>query len=645
MTHLTLKRTARALVLLVALSATLACKEGEGISVKSLGFEGVKAIPETELRLAISTAATAKVPWATKTYFSRQEFDDDLKRIESYYISRGFPDAKVVSYNAHFNEDKTSLDLTVRIDEGAPVTVESVVYDGFAPLPDAHFQDLKLRSPLVVGAPRDQEKAQVARNMALDELRDHGFPKATVSLKETPGVTPRSVIITLAATPGPYATFGEITITGLTSVGANVVKRQMDINEGDEFRLGALQRSQRQLYALELFRFVNVEVGEVTTTTDGEGAFTSEVATKVTLVEAPHRQATFGIGYGSEDHARVQTKLTHVNFLGGARVGTAEGKFSSLERGVRLSFSEPALGHGLSAGLNGQSWFADTPAYTLRTTGGRLGILKTLSRDRGVASTRARGSVSIAFAREYESYRVSEAALADKDFRPTLIALGLNPTTGLGRGTVSAITLDAQRNTVANLLDSRGGSLLSIHAEKAGKVAGGDFSYRELSGEGRGYLSTGPNVVLAAHVRAGAIGSAEDPAVSVPFFKRYFLGGSTSLRGWGRFEIAPLTAEGLPIGGFTMLETSGEVRFTPGKSAFGVVGFIDAGNVWNRSWSLDVKDLRADIGIGLRYLTLVGPIRVDVAYQLTPDAALVINGAGPGQYRRFRFHFSIGQAF
>jgi outer membrane protein insertion porin family/translocation and assembly module TamA len=481
--------------------------------------------------------------------------------------------------------------------------------------------------------------------MALDELRDHGFPKATVALSETPGSMPRGLIVTLTATPGPYATFGEIQISGLTSVGRDVVLRQMHATPGEEFRLSSLQRSQRQLYGLELFRFVNVEVGDIVTTPGPGGEAKSEVTTKVTVVEAPHRQATFGAGYGSEDHARVSAKFTHVNFLGGARVGSAEGKFSSLERGVRLSFTEPALGHGLSAAVNGQSWYASTPAYTLRTTGGRIGLLKTLSRADVVGGSHVRGSVSLTFAREYESYDVTPAALADRDFRPTLLALGLDPSTGTGRGTVSAVIADAQRNTVLNLLDARGGSLLSMHAEAAVKAAGGDFAYRELSGEGRGYWSLNPNVVFAAHLRAGSIGTSGDPKTSVPFFKRYFLGGANSLRGWGRFEVAPLTSEGLPIGGFSMLESSGEVRLSREKSAFGVVAFVDAGNVWDKSWRIFANDLRTDVGVGLRYRTVVGPIRLDIAYQLTPEDELVIKGLGAGQYRRFRIHFSIGQAF
>jgi outer membrane protein assembly complex protein YaeT len=644
-THLTLKRTARALAILLFLAASAACKEGDGITVKSLAFEGVHQVSESDLRLALSTESTSKVPWATKTYFNRREFDEDLHRIESFYISHGFPDARVVSYDAHYNQDKTVIDLTVKIDEGTPVTIEAVTFEGFSPLPDQHLQDLKARVPLTIGAPRDQEKVQIARGMALDELRDHGFPKATVALSEEPGTKPGGLIVKLSATPGPYATFGDLQISGLSSVGEDVVMRQVTIKTGDEFRLRDVQRSQRQLSALDLFQFVNVEVGDVTTTRDAAGNATSTVSTKISVVEAPHRQTTLGFGYGSEDHARVSAKFTHVNFLGGARVGTAEGKFSSLERGVRLSFNEPALGRSLSAAINGQSWYSSTPAYTLRTNGGRIGLLKTLARADVAGGSHVRGSVSVAFSREYESYTVSDAALADQTFRPTLLALGLNPETGFGRGTVSALLFDAQRNTVANLLDARGGTLASMHFEAASKIAGGDFTYRELSGEGRAYFPAGSPFVLALHLRAGSISAPGDPETSVPFFKRYFLGGANSLRGWGRFEVAPLTPAGLPIGGFSMLESSGEIRFSPEKSAFGVVAFVDAGNVWNKSWRVFPNDLRSDIGAGLRYRTVVGPIRLDIAYQLTPDVDLVIKGVGGGQYRRFRIHFSFGQAF
>jgi len=103
------------------------------------------------------------------------------------------------------------------------------------------------------------------------------------------------------------------------------------------------------------------------------------------------------------------------------------------------------------------------------------------------------------------------------------------------------------------------------------------------------------------------------PAICpVPFFKRYFLGGSNSLRGWGRFEVSPLSAFGLPIGGLSLFEGSTEFRAPLFGKMSGVV-FVDGGSVAEHAWDVAVKELRYDAGLGLRYLTPIGPVRVDFA--------------------------------
>ena len=128
----------------------------------------------------------------------------------------------------------------------------------------------------------------------------------------------------------------------------------------------------------------------------------------------------------------------------------------------------------------------------------------------------------------------------------------------------------------------------------------------------------------------------------MPFSKKYFLGGATSIRGWGRYEVSPQGGSGLPIGGNTMLEFSSEARLALGGN-LGAVAFLDAGSVWTNSWEVRLDDLRYAVGPGLRYLTPVGPIRLDVGYQLNPIPGLLVNGQP--QARRWRMHFSIGQAF
>jgi outer membrane protein insertion porin family/translocation and assembly module TamA len=246
------------------------------------------------------------------------------------------------------------------------------------------------------------------------------------------------------------------------------------------------------------------------------------------------------------------------------------------------------------------------------------------------------------YTNEYERYTVSEEARNDPTFRDDLIALGLDPETGEGRGTLSALAFDVSRSTVESQISARSGYTISAHAERAGSFINGDFKYWETILEGRAYLALGRKALVAARVRGGAIDGLGDQDLNVPFFKRYFLGGSSSLRGWGRFEVSPLSGEGEPIGGATQLEGSAELR-VPLWRNFSAVAFVDAGNVWADPWAFKLNDLRYDIGPGLRYNTPVGPLRLDVGYQLNPIPGLVVNGDSTPP--RFRIHFSIGQAF
>jgi outer membrane protein insertion porin family len=120
------------------------------------------------------------------------------------------------------------------------------------------------------------------------------------------------------------------------------------------------------------------------------------------------------------------------------------------------------------------------------------------------------------------------------------------------------------------------------------------------------------------------------------------LGGATTIRGWGRYELSPLSASGLPIGGNSLLAFSAEARAVL-RGNFGGVAFIDGGNVWADSLGFKLNDLRYAVGPGLRYQTPVGPVRFDVGYQLNPLPTLLVDGQP--QRRRWRIHFSIGQAF
>ncbi|HVL68521.1 MAG TPA: outer membrane protein assembly factor BamA [Vicinamibacterales bacterium] len=629
-------RCIRALLPLLLAASALGCKQEGGVKVTSFTFHGNHSVTTGQLRQVLATQPSSKLPWGDKRYFNREQFEADLKRIVAFYTDRGFPDARVTSFDVKLSDDQESVAISLTIDEGQPIRVEAFRFEGFESLPTDHRNNLERQMPLKQGQPVDRALLQANREVALDELRDHGHPYASVRIDEEQGTGERQRIITFRANPGPVAYVGDVTITGNSSVGDDVVRRQLAFKPGDLYRASKLHESQRQLYSLELFQFANVEPLR-----------TEERATivpvRVTLTEGKHRRVNLGVGYGTEEQARAQIDWRHVNFFGGARTAGVFARYSGLDRGVRLNLTQPYLfSPRYSLTLSGQAWHATEPMFTQDTLGGRLTLTRQFGSSGRTLRGRPRMSASLTYANEHEEYVIAPEALEDLTVRDNLISWGLDPRFGTGEGQRSALILDASRNATDNLLDAKRGYVAAVHLEKAGTFLGGSYDYYEVTGEGRFYQTIADRFVFAVQARAGSIDAMGSREVNVPFFKRYFLGGATNLRGWGRFDVAPLSGAGLPIGGTSFMNFSTELRMPIWRDLGGVV-FLDGGNVWTNAWEFKPGDLRYAVGPGLRYNTPVGPIRADVGFQLNPIPGLLVDGKP--EKRRFRFHFSIGQAF
>lgn len=626
-------------VLLATLLGVAGCKEEGGVKVTSMTFNGLQAVQPNQLKAILATNASSKLPWGEKRYFSREQFEADLKRIVAFYHDRGYPDARVASFDVKLSEDQRSVDITLNIAEGQPLVAERIELDGFDVLPPRVRARLERTLAIKPGQPMDRALIQASREAGLDQLKDHGYPYATVRVIEEPGSAERQRVLRITADTGPLTRHGELGIQGNSSVSDEVIRRQLTFHRGDIFSQSKLIESQRNLYALEVFQFVNIQAVRK------EGEQPPEIPTRVTVTEGKHRKVNFSLGYGSEERARVEGDWRHVNFFGGARTAGVHARYSRLDRGVRLDFLQPYFfSRQYSFGLQGQYWHNDEPAFTMNNVGGRATITREIGRGTSALERRPSTTVSFTYANEWEDYTVSEETLADPTTWDDLIALGIDPSTGSGRGRRSAISLDGGRNTTNNVLDARRGYVAALHLEQAGKWLGGDFDFYEINGELRHYLSIANRVVLAVRARGGSIdGIGGTPeTVTVPFYKLYFLGGATNLRGWGRFEVSPLSEGGTPLGGKTFANFSAEVRVPIWKNLSGVL-FADAGNVWTDPWDFNVNDLRYDIGPGVRYNTPIGPIRVDFGYQLNPIPGLLVDGKP--ETRHYRFHFSIGQAF
>lgn len=623
-----------ALVLALGLFAA-ACHPTGDVKVAGVAFEGNTAFGDGELAKVITTRKSGWLPWSRKFYFDREQFEADLGRLRRFYADRGYPNARVSVADISFNEAKDAVSVRIAVDEGTPVIVERIEITGVDHL-DAAVRDQLASLPLREGAPRDKTRLAESVERAAYVLKDNGYPHARVQASERAGTDPNRVTVTLAATPGDRTTFGDVSVVGNKSVSDNVIHRAVGFRPGQLYRESRVLESQRRLAALELFDFAHV-TGRTEAPPDN-----GSLPMVVTVAEGKPTRLDLGIGYGTEDGPRGSIQWKHHNFLGDARQFMAEGKYSTRSRGAGIDFVEPFfLARRLSLGFNAGAWWTTEPVfYRSRTLGGRTTLTYRL-----VRPVRARrGTIThifrVGYVNEAQHYTINEDVLADPTLFDELIALGLDPTSEAGSGRRASLDFDIERTAVDNALNPRSGHVLIAHFVNAATWLGGTYRYHEIAGEGRLYLPIGASRVLATRVRGGTL-RADEP-IDIPFTARYFLGGSQSLRGWGRFEVSPLTRTGQPIGGETMLEISSEVRQMFGDT-FGAVLFVDAGNVWRLGAPSDLGSLHVAVGPGLRYASPFGIVRADLGIQLTRIPGLLVNGEP--EPRRWRIHFSIGHIF
>lgn len=621
------------LLVVVLLIAATGCHDESGVHVLGLEIEGQRVLSTEEIRAVMTTTTGGVLPWSSRPPFNRETFQEDLVRIARLYEARGYPDARVSVVAADLNEKGDGIRLRIGIDEGEPIRIESIRLEGVDDLPADLQARLRANVP-DAGGPRDRERLLEVVRVVRETLLDHGYAHAQVELNESPGAAPRTVALTVTATPGPVAVFGDITVVGNARIGEDVIRRQLTFRPDDVYRQRDIIRSERRLSSIQALQFANIDAPPP------EGGTATRIPVTVTVAEDLLRRLELRAGYGTEDRVRAGIEWAHLNFGGGLRQFTAAARWSAIDRGASVGLVQPYLGRtGWSLETSASSWWRSEAIYTSDTTGGRVGLSRRFGERAMRFGARAPSDVlRVSYVIERLRYMVRPEVLEDVTNVDTLIALGLDPIDGRGRGTKGALAVEYERTATDNLANPSRGYSVSALWEEARPTLGGTFDYRKLTMEARGYVPLGGTVV-AGRLRTGTIVAESDG--DAPFSERFFLGGSTSLRGWGRFQVSPLR-DGIPVGGRTMLDGSLELR-VPVRGPLGAVAFVDAGNVWSGSLDATVSGLRTSAGAGIRYATPIGVVRTDIGVQLTPIDGLLIDGEP--ESRRWRLHLSIGQAF
>ena len=677
-------------------------------------------------------------------YYSPRTVETDLLRLTELYRAHGYRAAVVDTLITRSDESKVSVEF--RIDEGEPLVIGSLGFEG-----DSVPTSLRLRDdlPIEPGDPLSFLLLEETKDTLTRRLHDSGYGRAEVFKRFRRLSESDSAEVYYTVYLGPRTRFGPITVESSRLEGGEVVEGLLDdevvvgrlpFREGQLYRERQIGEAQRSLYQLELVTRADVRP-------DTTGAFTdSIIPVHVQVLEGDLHRVRAAGGLNSADCLNVEGRWASRNFYGGGRTVQVRGGVSNL---LAEPLENPLCKEaGIGREFGGINWVVgvDFNQPTFLSPGTRLfaGVFAERQSLRNLFVREARGLdfglsrsvgsnafLNLRFGPQWNRLNAAEvifcatfSACEEEDIEVLEEANWLSP-----------VALSFSQDRTDRVFSPTSGFRALVDLEAASRITGSDFGYVRAVADGSLYRALDEGTVLALRVRAGRIepGAFEgriggEVIDVVPPQKRFYGGGANSVRGFAQSTLGPralsvpvgrlLTSNGespavcepadiqdqscdgsglvgldlfrvRPIGGLATFEGSVELRFDLGEGAFGGVAFADFGQVWPSDF--DVGDLEVTPGLGVRYNTLFGPVRLDVAYSFraretlplvtsqieergsenldkpvihtvgqegTPDFKEYVASGGlaflpgvffgdePGfSFRRFQIHFSIGQAF
>ena len=583
--------------------------------VEDLQFKGNKKMSSGKLKKAIQTQANPWYRlflfWMDSKIFNEQKFLNDLLRVEKFYEQEGFLEARVTDYQINYNEKREEVKLVIFVDEGEQTKVNSVLFV-YPKEPEEDFSSEKMLKTVKLKEGKRYRESDLKTDYSkiMERFSNRGYPYIEARVKPVMDKENHLVNLEWQLNPGPFCTFGEIKYTGNNSVSNSVIRRGLGFRTGQTFAHKKLLNAQSQVYRLELFQFVSLRATNLEQQP-------SKVPIEVRVKESVLRTLKFGAGYGSEERFRTFLQWRHRNFLGGARILRAKAKHSTrlLPVELELELSQPYfLDNQNDLIIKPFFIIQDELSFKARRIGIEIGINRQITPKTNL----------------FVSTRVERDTV---DLKGTTIVPEVEDLYSK-----SILKLGFRRSTTNALFSPTRGSISTFFIEDAGRFLKTKFEYIKLSAEHKIYHQSRPGEVLALRLFAGTMklraGQTETPPE-----ERFFSGGSFSVRGWQRQLLGPVrpdsTGEIIPDGGNSIIEGSLELRKTIFKKFSGVM-FLDFGNVWPEWNGFDFSNLHSAIGGGLRYDTVIGPIRIDFAWKVNRQEHDTQN---------YEIHFSIGQAF
>jgi len=688
----------------------LAAQQPEPRVVRELSFEGNHAIDSYTLSAAIATSRSsyfASVWWlrwtrlGEKRYFDEIEFRRDVLRLLLLYRQSGYVNAIV---DTTVRRTARDVFLTFRIDEGEPVRLTRLNVLGADSI--LSVPQLKRDLPLREGAPFSRFLFQASADTVVARVKNLGYPYATVLRNFDEDDAALTATASLELLAGRRMRVGDVAIEGLDRVDSTAVRRMLSVKTGDLYQQDRLYQSQRDLYDMGVFQSAYVVLAD---SLGPPSATAGDSLTRVVVrvAEGPGHRVLGGLGYGTIDCLRLQGEWTAYNFLGGARALDLTANVSKLGVGVPTTFgfqrnicgsldgdpTSDTLNYTVGLTLRQPTFFSPRHTARLSIYGERRSEFETYTRqDVGInpsVTINARRNIPVTVGYSFSvGYTTADPAIYCSVFR---VCDASDRTLLASSRRLAALTVSGGRNQVNSALDPTRGGAWTVSLTYASPVLGSDTLYEFNRGqfEVSHFYSLGHSTVFAWRLHAGAIVPARRIALAgqdvqfIPPDQRFYGGGPNSVRGFTLNDLGPrvyvtdsisvlgtdtsyLDVRSSPTGGNALLVFNAELRFaTPFfPDRVRVAVFADVGQVWQRGSAAPGEPLPVTPGVGLRFATPLGPVRVDAAYNgyaPTPGPLYYLNprdntltlvpgvtyAPGPPSsfWRSLVVQFAVGQAF
>lgn len=593
--------------------------------LKSIEVEGNKTLKDRSLVSGLALRRTQQRGRAPDPYLVQVDQD----RIRGEYLRKGF---LAVDVRSRVERKGEAVTVIYSIDEGIRARTK-VEITGLPNDPELPVSKVREQLPLADNAPFDYEVYELAQENLKTVVENAGYAHVKLDSKIIADRANHTAIVQLAYTPGPKAKFGVVEVTGVHGDLRDAVENRLQFEPGQQYSLSAITATQRALYGLNRFSTVRVQPEK----TD---AANPVVAVKVDVDQGTRHEVKLGGGFGIDpasyevrgragysiqgwpftlDTVSVDLRPAYALLRDGSDYEPRIRALAKLERQDLLwTYSRGEVEGGFN--------YIAYEAYTSYGPRARLGFSTPLYGEKL--------SLRVGWGIQRYDFR-NFHPLIDESLQ---MQIGLDHPERVGAYTQSLV-LDLRDHPIETTF----GLYAELRVAEGTKFAGSAYEYVQVVPELRGYVPVG-QVVLAARARSGGIFG------DIPPTERLFSGGASNQRGFSERKLAP-SATGLvdgnlrsiPYGGGAMFETGLEARIPITKlkdMPLGAVAFLDGADVTETPDQLDVTNLHWAAGLGLRLLTMVGPVRADVGYRLNRTGPME-----PDPSSKFAFHLSLGEAF